>query len=73
MPYVNIKVTDEAVTVSQKRLLIEGVTRLLEQILNKPLSSTYVIIDEVSTDNWGVGGETVTAKHRRDPPPSRRE
>ena len=57
MPYVNIKVTDEAVTVSQKRLLIEGVTRLLEQILNKPLSSTYVIIDEVSTDNWGVGGE----------------
>lgn len=61
MPYVNIKVTDEQVTAEQKRQLIEGVTLLLEQILNKPRATTYVVIDEIPTDNWGVGGESVTA------------
>lgn len=61
MPYINIKITDEKVTARQKQQLIEGATLLLEQVLNKPRSTTYVIIDEINTDNWGVGGETVTA------------
>jgi 4-oxalocrotonate tautomerase len=24
--------------------------------LNKPLDSTYVIIEEIDMDNWGIGG-----------------
>ncbi len=53
---------------SKKRWLIEGATALLEQVLNKPRHTTFVVIDEVPTDNWGVGGESVTtlrAKERR--------
>lgn len=65
MPYINIKVTDEKVTAQQKRQLIEGATVLLERVLNKPRATTYVVIDEVSTDNWGVGGETVSALRQR--------
>ncbi|MBH3426472.1 tautomerase family protein [Pseudomonas alkylphenolica] len=65
MPYVNIQVTREGVTAEQKRQLIEGATALLEQVLNKPPSTTFVVIEEVSTDNWGVGGETVTALRAR--------
>ncbi|MEL0552801.1 MULTISPECIES: 4-oxalocrotonate tautomerase family protein [Enterobacteriaceae] len=65
MPYINIKVTDEKVTAQQKRQLIEGATVLLEQVLNKPRATTYVVIDEISTDNWGVGGETVSALRQR--------
>lgn len=61
MPYVNIKVTDEGVSAAQKRMLIEGTTTLLERVLNKPRHTTFVVIDEVATDNWGVGGESVTA------------
>ena len=61
MPYINIKITDEKVTARQKQQLIEGATLLLEQVLNQPRSTTYVVIDEINTDNWGVGGETVTA------------
>ena len=61
MPYINIKITDEKVTARQKQQLIEGATLLLEQVLNKPRSTTYVVIDEINTDNWSVGGETVTA------------
>ncbi|TVT82117.1 2-hydroxymuconate tautomerase family protein [Acinetobacter colistiniresistens] len=61
MPYVNIKVTDEGVTQEHKQQLIEGVTELLYQVLGKPHATTFVVIDEVNTDNWGVAGTTVTA------------
>ncbi len=53
MPYVNIKVTDEGVTKDQKRQLIEGVTQLLVDTLNKNPQSTHIVIDEVPSDNWG--------------------
>ncbi|PYC19645.1 tautomerase family protein [Pseudomonas mosselii] len=66
MPYVHIRVTDEGVTAEHKRQLIEGATRLLEQVLNKPPASTFVVIEEVATDNWGVGGETVTTLRARE-------
>lgn len=60
MPYVNIKITNEAVTLEQKKALIKGVTDLLVKTLNKNPKTTVVVIDEVSTDNWGIGGEIVT-------------
>jgi 4-oxalocrotonate tautomerase len=65
MPYVNIKVTREGVTAEQKIKLIQGVTELLRDVLGKPPSATTVVIDEVETDNWGVGGETITARRKR--------
>lgn len=60
MPYVNIKVTNEGVTAEQKRLLIQGTTQLLVEVLNKKPETTFVVIDEVNTDNWGIGYESVT-------------
>ncbi|MEL7537012.1 MAG: 4-oxalocrotonate tautomerase family protein [Pseudomonadota bacterium] len=60
MPYVNIKVTDEGVTREQKQELITATTKLLKDVLNKNPASTFVVVEEVATDNWGVGGELVT-------------
>ncbi len=60
MPYVNIQVTDEDVTSDQKQALIAGTTKLLQEVLDKDPKTTFVVIDEISTDNWGVGGEQVT-------------
>lgn len=65
MPYVNIKVTDEGVTPEQKEKLIAGATNLLVEVLDKNPASTFVVIDEVNTDNWGVGGEVVTELRKR--------
>ena len=61
MPYVNIKVTDEGVTAEQKAALIKGTTELLEKVLNKDPNTTFVVIDEVDLNNWGVGGLHVEA------------
>ncbi len=60
MPYVNIKVTREGVTTEQKAMLIRETTAMLERVLNKDPQTTHVVIDEIDTDNWGFGGESVT-------------
>jgi len=59
MPYVNIRITKGA-TREEKEKLIEGVTDLLVDVLNKNRATTFVVIDEVDTDNWGVGGRSIT-------------
>ncbi|MCB8923834.1 MAG: 2-hydroxymuconate tautomerase family protein [Ardenticatenaceae bacterium] len=70
MPFVNIKVTDEGVTAVQKAALIQGATQLLVNVLHKNPQTTVVLIDEVNTDNWGIGGETVTARRQRSQSPA---
>jgi 4-oxalocrotonate tautomerase len=65
MPYVNIKVTRDGVTRAQKTALIKGVTDLLVSVLGKNPQTTVVVIDEVDTDNWGIGGESVSERRRR--------
>ena len=64
MPYVNIRITREGATAEQKAALIQGVTELLRTTLNKNPATTVVVIDEVDTDNWGIGGESVTVRRK---------
>lgn len=65
MPYVNIKITKEGANVEQKAQLIKGVTQLLVDTLGKNPATTVVVIDEIDTDNWGIGGESVTVRRRQ--------
>ncbi|WP_299848014.1 4-oxalocrotonate tautomerase family protein [uncultured Roseovarius sp.] len=64
MPYVNIQVTREGVTPAQKAQLIKGATDLLVEVLQKTPATTFVVIEEVEMENWGVGGLPV-ADYRR--------
>ena len=65
MPYVNIRITREGATPEQKAALIKGATDLLVNVLGKNPATTFVIIDEVDLDNWGVGGETVRERRKK--------
>jgi 4-oxalocrotonate tautomerase len=72
VPIVNIQVTREAtvpgegsITPEQKAKLIEGASKLLLDVLGKPLNSTFVVIDEIDMDNWGWGGLPVGEYRRR--------
>ena len=65
MPYVNIKITKEGATPEQKARLIQGATQLLVDVLGKNPQTTIVVIEEVDTDNWGIGGEAVTVRRQR--------
>jgi 4-oxalocrotonate tautomerase len=72
MPIVTIQVTREgtepgatSVTSEEKAALIKGTSELLRDVLSKPLDSTFVIIEEVDTDNWGWGGLPALEYRRR--------
>ena len=65
MPYILIQVTDEGVTVAKKQQLIRGATDLVVDVLNKDPATTFVVIDEVATENWGVAGESVQQMRQR--------
>jgi 4-oxalocrotonate tautomerase len=65
MPFVNIKITREGVSPNQKAELIKGATDLLVKVLGKNPATTVVVIEEVDTDNWGIGGEPVTLIRQR--------
>lgn len=60
MPYVKIQVTDEGVSAEQKAMLIHETTDMLSRVLDKDPATTFVVIEEVSMDNWGVAGLPVT-------------
>ncbi len=66
MPYISIKITREGATAEQKRRLIEGATQLMVDVLDKKPQQTFVVIEEIDTDSWGVAGETVTELRRRE-------
>jgi 4-oxalocrotonate tautomerase len=34
-------------------------------VLGKNPQTTFVVIDEVETDNWGIGGETITERRKK--------
>ena len=72
MPIVTIQVTREgntpgtnAPTADEKAQLIKGVSELLRDVLNKPLESTFVVIQEVELENWGWGGLPVPEYRRQ--------
>jgi len=65
MPYVNIKITREGASAEQKARLIKGVTDLLVKELGKNPQTTFVVIEEVDNDNWGIAGESVTERRKK--------
>ena len=65
MPYVNVRITREGTTAEQKQEVIRRMTQVLVDVLGKNPETTVVVIDEVETDNWGIGGTTVTERRRK--------
>ncbi|MFD0266386.1 4-oxalocrotonate tautomerase family protein [Streptomyces sp. NPDC127106] len=65
MPYVNVKITREGATPEQKAELIAGITDLLVRVLDKNPATTFVLIDEVALEDWGVGGLSTLESRRR--------
>jgi 4-oxalocrotonate tautomerase len=71
MPIVTIQITRERnapeatdLTPDVKASLISGATKLLQDVLNKPANSTFVIVTEVESENWGWGGLPI-AEYRK--------
>lgn len=66
MPYVNVRITKDGVTVEQKRRIVEEITRTLVTVLGKKPEQTHIVIDEVELENWGFAGMLTGEYRRRD-------
>ena len=64
MPYVNVKITKDGVTVTQKAQVVKEITETLQRVLGKKPEHIHIVIDEIETDNWGFAG-TLTTELRK--------
>ena len=64
MPYVNVKITKDGVTKSQKEQIVRDSTNSLVKTLGEKPEHIHIVIDEVETDNWGFAG-MLTTEYRK--------
>ena len=62
MPVINVKITHEdgGATIEQKEELAKGISELFSKIFNRSSSNAVVLIEEFNTDNYYIGGKSVT-------------
>ncbi|MEV5503218.1 4-oxalocrotonate tautomerase family protein [Nonomuraea fuscirosea] len=62
MPLVNVKVIEGVFSDAQKAEMVEKLTDAMVSIEGENLRSlTLVIVEEVKSGDWGIGGRPVTA------------
>jgi 4-oxalocrotonate tautomerase len=64
MPYINVKITKDDVTVEQKKRIVQEMTHTLVSVLNKKPEHIHIVIDEVEPENWGFAG-MLTTEYRK--------
>ena len=64
MPYVNVRITKDGVSATQKAQIVAEITDTLQRVLGKKPEHTHIIIDEVEPENWGYAG-TLTTEYRK--------
>ena len=63
MPLVNVKIIEGVFNDSQKRSMVEKLTDALVTIEGENMRGvTWVVIEEVKSGDWGIGGKTLTTE-----------
>ena len=59
MPFVNVKLVKEQVSLDQKKELVKGLTDLIVNIMGRDRNSTVITVDELQEHQWAIGGVTL--------------
>lgn len=59
MPFVNIKIVKNQVTLEKKKELISGLTDLIVTIMGRERKLTVITVDELEESQWAIGGVTL--------------
>lgn len=61
MPFVNVRLIEGVFTPEQKREMIRRLTETMVELEGENLRPvTWVVIDEVKSGDWGIGGNSLT-------------
>ncbi|MDA9299832.1 4-oxalocrotonate tautomerase family protein [bacterium] len=55
MPYINVKLAGK-LDKTQKQEIAKEITDVMQRVANKPASYTYIIFEEVESEDWAIGG-----------------
>jgi len=55
MPFINVKLAG-ALNKDQKQQIAKEITEVMQRVVNKPASYTYIVFEEVKTEDWAIGG-----------------
>lgn len=62
MPLVNVKVIEGVFSDAQKRDMVQKLTDTMVEIEGENLRGvTWVVVEEVKSGDWGIGGQPLTA------------
>lgn len=63
MPLINVRLIEGVFTPTQKRAIVERLTEAMVEIEGESLRPvTWVVIDEVKSGDWGIGGKPLTTQ-----------
>jgi 4-oxalocrotonate tautomerase len=63
MPLINVKLIEDVFTPDQKREIVERLTDALVSIEGENMRSvTWVVVEEVASGAWGIGGNALTTE-----------
>ncbi len=62
MPFVNVKLIKSQVNSDSKRLIISKLTDLIVCIMNRERALTTIVIDEIDSTSWAIGGKAINAE-----------
>ena len=59
MPYVNVQFGGK-LSKEQKRNISDAISEAIQKITGKPKDYTYVVIQEIPKENWGIGAQLLS-------------
>jgi 4-oxalocrotonate tautomerase len=67
MPFINVKVVENVFSDVQKRDIVERLTDAMVAIEGETMRGvTWVVIDEVKSGDWAIGGQALTTEAVRE-------
>ena len=55
MPYINVKLAGK-LDKNHKQEIAKEITDVMQRVANKPASYTYIVFEEVESEDWAIGG-----------------
>ncbi len=60
MPFVSVKIVENQFSEEKKIELIEKLTDLVVEVMNREKSLTAIVIDEIKPSSWAIGGKAIS-------------
>ena len=66
MPFINVKVIEDVFSDQQKNQIVERLTDAMVSIEGENMRAvTWVVVEEVKSGDWGIGGKGLTTEDVR--------